>query len=71
METKDIAGALAGGLVAMETIEALVTKGLLTNADAKIIFDNAIKAAARSPVMSQESVAVVRVLESIRKGRFS
>lgn len=69
MEAKDIAGALAGGVVAMEILDILVRKGFLTNADARGVMDSAIRAV-RTGARTTDANTVITVLESIRKGRF-
>jgi hypothetical protein len=51
MEAKDIGGALAGGLLATQILEALVAEGVLTNAKARHLLLKVLDAIEGPPVI--------------------
>jgi hypothetical protein len=70
-KAEKIAGGLAGGIVAVELLETLVVKGILTKGDARGVLRNSIKAIGGSgAVHGPEGRDVLRVLEGLLKDRF-
>ena len=66
-----IAGALAGGIVAVEILETLLVKGILTNGEVRGTLRNAIKAmGGPNAVTGPEGRDVLRVIEGLLKSRF-
>jgi hypothetical protein len=70
MEAKEIGGALAGGLLAIELMDKLISKGVLTKEDSRSMLHAAIKVVGPSPVMPPAAKAALDALTVMAKQRF-
>jgi hypothetical protein len=66
---ENIGGALAGGIVAIELLDTLLAKGILSNAEVRGVLRNAIKAV-KASASTPEARIVVTVLERLQSERF-
>jgi polyhydroxyalkanoate synthesis regulator phasin len=71
MEAKDIGGVLAGGLIATELLDTLVTKGLLTKDDARGVLQRVARSIGpNAAVRRPEAAAALSAIQMIVQERF-
>lgn len=71
MEAKEIGGAIAGGLIATELLDTLISKGYLSRTEARDVLRRAIKSIGPSaPLRRPAALAALGALKSIVEERF-